>query len=281
MLALLLSPLLLVVAGCVVTSEALVLSGVDVRNAKVSPISRALDDFPRPDAFPYAAADLQPLDPLDDGVFYFWPKLAHHAGAEARAELQEYYRCALRAACADGGDPDPKISCLDLCSSFTSHYPRVYPSDGQLNDVVLDRVAVLGLNAAELLLNPSKTEWRVQNLNTNPKLPYGDAEFDVITNSLSVDYLTRPLDVFDEMHRVLKPGGLAAMAFTNRCFPTKVVPIWTRPFSEEHHARIVANYFRFSGGPAGWDDISVADVSPSGWAGLRDPMVVVAARKSS
>ena len=45
--------------------------------------------------------------------------------------------------------------------------------------------------------------------------------FDVITNSLSVDYMTSPLELFDEMHRVLKPGGVACMAFTNRCFPTK------------------------------------------------------------
>ena len=27
--------------------------------------------------------------------------------------------------------------------------------------------------------------------------------------------------VFAEMHRVLKPGGLAIMSFSNRCFPTK------------------------------------------------------------
>lgn len=27
--------------------------------------------------------------------------------------------------------------------------------------------------------------------------------------------------VFKEMHRVLKPGGVAMMSFSNRCFPTK------------------------------------------------------------
>ena len=32
----------------------------------------------------------------------------------------------------------------------------------------------------------------------------------------------RPLELFEETHRVLRPGGLACMAFTNRCFPTKV-----------------------------------------------------------
>lgn len=39
--------------------------------------------------------------------------------------------------------------------------------------------------------------------------------------AVSVDYLTRPLEVFQEMHRCLKPGGLAVMSFSNRCFPTK------------------------------------------------------------
>jgi SAM-dependent methyltransferase len=55
-------------------------------------------------------------------------------------------------------------------------------------------------------------------------LPYEDNSFDVITNAVSVDYLTKPLEVFREMHRVLKPGGQAIMSFSNRCFPTKGEP---------------------------------------------------------
>ena len=39
--------------------------------------------------------------------------------------------------------------------------------------------------------------------------------------AVSVDYLTRPIEVFKEMHRCLKPGGMAVMSFSNRCFPTK------------------------------------------------------------
>ena len=55
----------------------------------------------------------------------------------------------------------------------------------------------------------------------DPSLPYEDNSFDVITNTVSVDYLARPLEVFREMHRCLKPGGQAIMSFSNRCFPTK------------------------------------------------------------
>lgn len=38
--------------------------------------------------------------------------------------------------------------------------------------------------------------------------------------SLPAD-LSKPIEVFQEMHRVLKPGGKAIMSFSNRCFPTK------------------------------------------------------------
>jgi ubiquinone/menaquinone biosynthesis C-methylase UbiE len=82
--------------------------------------------------------------------------------------------------------------------------------------------------------------------------------------------------VFREMHRVLKPGGFACMAFTNRCFPSKVVPIWKQPFSDLNHARIVGNYFHFS---AEWEAVVAVDVSPAGWAGQQDPMYVIQARK--
>ena len=68
-------------------------------------------------------------------------------------------------------------------------------------------------------------DFEIQDLNKNPKLPYEDNTFDVITNAVSVDYLSRPIEIFQEMHRVLKPGGLAAMSFSNRCFPTKGEPL--------------------------------------------------------
>lgn len=156
---------------------------------------------------------------------------------------------------------------MDICSSWTSHYPP---------DFTAGRCVALGLNPLELMANPGKTEWVCQNLNTNSKLPFGESEFDVITNSLSVDYLTSPREIFKEMHRVLKPGGICAMAFTTRCFPSKIVPIWARPFTDRHHAEIVANYFYFS---AQWSKISVVDVSPPGPTGQNDPMYIVQARK--
>ncbi|KAL1520038.1 hypothetical protein AB1Y20_023515 [Prymnesium parvum] len=246
----------------VAPSSALRVCGLDIAHAKPSPASRSLDGYIRdgwPSSFPYSRQDLTPLMAGNDRLFYLMPKLVQHAGEECRAALTDFYAAVL---------PQHDGDVLDLCSSWTSHYPAAWKGR---------RVVALGLNPIELMLNPSKTEWRVQDLNSEPKLPFDDGSFEVITNSLSVDYLTKPVEVFAEMARVLKPGGVACCAFTNRCFPTKVVPIWTKPFTEENHARIVGSYFHYSS-PL-WAEIGVADVSPDGWAGQRDPAVVVIGRK--
>ena len=161
--------------------QALVLGGVEVPHARDSRVSRAFNEPVRPSAWPYSSRDLTPDDPSNDQLFYLLPKFVHHAAAESRAALKDYYQCVL---------PETKGGAvLDLCSSFTSHYPKGWrpPPDG--------KCVCLGLNPLELAANPSKSEWRVQNLNTDPILPYADGEFDLITNSLSVDYLTKPLEV--------------------------------------------------------------------------------------
>lgn len=52
------------------------------------------------------------------------------------------------------------------------------------------------MNEAELARNSVLTEHVVADLNADPSLPFEDASFDCITNAVSVDYLTRPLEVF-------------------------------------------------------------------------------------
>ncbi len=49
-----------------------------------------------------------------------------------------------------------------------------------------------------------------------------------------------------EVHRVLRPGGLAVFSFSNRCFPSKVILMWGLNMEDGvGHCRIVANYFRW------------------------------------
>ena len=99
------------------------------------------------------------------------------------------------------------------------------------------------MNAAELAANPAASRWVVHDLNADPTLPFGDADFGAVTCCVSVDYLTRPVAVFREVGRVLVPGGLLVVTFSNRCFPTKAVHGWLAN-DDEGRVRIVTEYFR-------------------------------------
>ena len=163
----------------------------------------------------------------------------------------------------------PSVQLLDVCSSWISHYPRGYDSS-------CGRISGLGMNEEELGRNPILSDFAVRDLNADPTLPYPDNTFDVVTNAVSVDYLTRPLEVMKEVQRVLKPGGLALMSFSNRCFPTKAIAIWTST-SDMDHIWVVGAYFHFAGG---FEAPQAVDISP-GPKGKSDPMYVVYARKAS
>ena len=53
--------------------------------------------------------------------------------------------------------------------------------------------------------------------------------------------------------------------------------MWKKPFTDPHHEEVMASYFKYS---AAWSGgIGVVDVSPDGWVGQRDPMIVVIGRK--
>ncbi len=83
----------------------------------------------------------------------------------------------------------------------------------------------------------------VQDLNADPTLPFADDTFDVVLNVVSVEYLTRPVEVFREVGRVLKPGGLFLVVFSTRWFPPKVVRAW-EDAREEERLGIVEEFFR-------------------------------------
>ncbi|KAJ1459064.1 hypothetical protein M885DRAFT_408765, partial [Pelagophyceae sp. CCMP2097] len=159
--------------------------------------------------WPYTAADLERIDD-DDEALGEAPNLEYHLDEVARATLSRFYGSLLRTA----------KSVLDICSSHDSHYPA---------DRAWTRVALHGLNAAELRRNAAATEaFVVRDLNKDPRLDYADGAFDAVTNVSSVAYLTRPLEVFRETHRVLRSGGVATFAFSNRCHDSKAVAVWLR-----------------------------------------------------
>ena len=106
---------------------------------------------------------------------------------------------------------------LDLMSSWVSHLPE---------DVAYASVVGHGMNEEELAANPRLSRWFVQDLNIEPALPLGDGVFDGACLCVSVQYLQRPVEVFRDVGRVLRPGAPFVVSFSNRCFPTKAVAIW-------------------------------------------------------
>lgn len=162
-------------------------------------------------------------DESPDQEFYRFERLVTHIDAGAVAAVTQLYRQFLPA----GG------AVLDLMSSWVSHLPAEVP---------YTRVAGLGMNARELAQNPRLTDQRVQDLNAQPHLPYGDAEFDGAGICVSVQYLTRPADVFQELARVLRPGAPLVVTFSNRCFPDKAVYAW-QVLDDNGHVALVQQYF--------------------------------------
>ncbi len=146
-------------------------------------------------------------DAADDGHFYRQPRFVQHIDARAIETISALY-----------GRLIPEGSrVLDLMSSWTSHLPA---------DLKTQSVEGLGMNADELSANERLTRYVVHDLNRDPRLPFDDGAFDAAVCTVSVEYLTRPLAVFDEMARVLSPGGIFIVTFSNRWFPPKAIRIW-------------------------------------------------------
>lgn len=207
------------------------------------------------------------LDASDDKIFYAEPRFVEHVDQQAVESMTSYVTDRL----LQNGD-----SVLDLCSSWTSHI-----APGKVN---LKRVAGLGMNAKELQANTALTEWTVQDLNENKnvKLPYENNAFDVVMCQLSIDYLIHPLQVMNEVSRVLKPGGKVAILISNRLFLTKAVGLWTGSDDIEH-AYTVGSYLRYCGG--GFGNIKAEDLSTRKKNGkeqmiVGDPLYVITATKS-
>ncbi len=151
---------------------------------------------------------------------------------------------------------------LDLMSSWVSHLPQ---------DVSYAAVTGLGMNQLELDQNPVLTRRTLHNLNHEPTLPYETDEFDGAVVSVSVQYLTRPVEVFAEVGRVLKPGAAFAVTFSNRMFPTKAVRIW-QLLDDSQRANLVALYFELSGA---FQKARAFDLSPA--PSPSDPVYAVVA----
>jgi SAM-dependent methyltransferase len=198
----------------------------------------------------------QRADGRDDAVFYGPPRLVTHIDDAAIAAVGELYA----ELGIDGSAPTPR-RVLDLMSSWVSHF-RTPPAD----------LVVLGMNAEELAANPAATQRLVHDLNADPRLPLPDADVDAAVCCVSIDYLTRPIEVLTDVGRVLRPGGPLAVTFSNRCFPTKAVRGWLAT-DDDQHGRVVAELVRRTGR---FDEPRVELRTPPG---VGDPLYAVTATR--
>ena len=159
----------------------------------------------------------------------------------------------------------PGAEVLDLMSSWVSHLPDAAA-------LALGRVVGLGMNAAELAANPRLASFDLVDLNATPRLPYPDAEFDAVLCAVSIQYLTRPLAVFAEVARVLRPAGRVAIATSHRCFPTKAIRAF-HVLPPRDRLAWIALYLERAGGFA---PAELVDRSPPG----EDPLWIVTTRRT-
>ena len=187
-------------------------------------------------------------DEEPDRVFYAVPRLVTHIDDGAIAAVGELY-----------AELGVEGEVLDLMSSWVSHFitpPRA--------------LTVLGMNAVELEANTAASARIVHDLNADAVLPLPNESMDDVVCCVSVDYLVRPIDVFRDVARVLRPGGRFVCTFSNRVFPTKAIAAWLHA-TESERCAIVADYFRRA---RVFDEPTVALRTPtSGYWG--DPLYAV------
>jgi SAM-dependent methyltransferase len=171
------------------------------------------------------------------------PAARHEAAIDeaALAAITDLYREVL----------PPGGAILDLVSGWVSHLPP---------EIHYARVVGIGVNAGILAENPFLDEWRVQDLNQDPRLHFAAAEFDGAAICASIQHLRRPAELIREVGRVLKPGAPLVVTFSRRCLPAPAIGCWCL-HDDTGHLCLVAQHFAAAGN---WADIRCLDRTPPG-----------------
>lgn len=153
-------------------------------------------------------------DQRADSIFYSNPRFVNHLDSLALSTVENIYARLI-----------PKeADILDLMAGPDSHLKE---------ELVLKSVTGLGLNKDELEANTQLSAIIIHDLNEDYSLPFNNHTFDAVINTVSVDYLIRPVDVFSEVGRVLRPDGIFILLFSNRMFPPKAVKIWKNTLEKD------------------------------------------------
>ena len=207
-------------------------------------------DYPEP----FNPEMFERLDDSEDERFYEAARKVVHIDESAIAAVGDFIGTAFA----------PNSVLLDLMSSWRSHLPEGFQKQ---------RLVGLGMNAEEMADNPDLDDYVVHNLNVDPVLPFEDDLFHGAMVTVSIQYMIKPLEVFAEVCRILKPGAPFAVFFSNRMFPTKAIRVW-RVIRDAGKRELVEKYFQVT---EGFEEPLFYDVSPN--PGASDPLYVVCARK--
>ena len=222
---------------------------VATMTTQVTPSYPTLTYAPRHTSFPYTSRDFLRQDEDEDTDFYSSPRFVTHIDDNAIRLLREYYERNL----------PRKGRILDFCSSWISHFSpslETAATEDKKNDREGLQVIGMGMNAKELAANPILQSTILQDLNVSPQIPTRVGTLDAATCVVSIDYLTRPLDVLSSLRERMKPGGKVHLIISNRCFPTKAVGRWLR-VGEQERLMMVGDYLWFSG----WRDVEILTLS--------------------
>ena len=192
-------------------------------------------------------------DDSPDELFYLEPRIAKHIDDATIDAITNYYRESL----------NPEDRLLDLMSSWISHLPP---------EVGYRHVAGLGMNQEELDTNVQLDEKVVHNLNTNPHIPFEAGAFNKVMIVVSIQYLTRPFEVFSDIARVLMPGGQCMVLMSHRLFPTKAIHAF-HTLGPADKCQLVKHYLEQTGE---FSDMEFIDRSPAN----ADPLWIVVGTKS-
>ncbi|XP_071711506.1 uncharacterized protein [Rutidosis leptorrhynchoides] len=159
-----------------------------------------------------------------DRDFYAYPRFVTHVDNNFIDTLTSVYRNRL----------SPNFEVLDLMSSWVSHLPK---------EVKYKKVVGHGLNAQELAKNPRLDYFVVKDLNQDQNFEFDNASFDAVLCTVSVQYLQEPEKVFAEVFRLLRPGGVFIVSFSNRMFYEKAIGAW-REGTGFGRVQLVVQYFQ-------------------------------------
>ena len=205
---------------------------------------------------PYPQDSFRKDDETDDELFYVDPRLVVHVDDNAINSIQSYYSEVL---------PE-NATVLDLMSSWKSHFPK--------NKQFKKKVG-LGLNATEMANNPELDEFFVQDINADPTLPFNANYFDAVVIVVSIQYVSKPIELFQEIARILKPNSFCHVIYSNRMFPTKAVWLW-KALSDDMRAQLVASYFHSTDNFGTPEFKNITEVSDS----PVDPVFVVSSKNT-